>query len=100
MSTSNPEDLSSQDVQKRLKALVPYLLEHSMGDFSKKLPVLDRNLSQLERINKLAVDREKRLIDLKREINLLSVELGREESYDLAFASKCKNVQDSLQQMS
>jgi PAS domain-containing protein len=46
---------------------------------------LERNLVQVERFNKLAVDREKRMIDLKREINHLAAALGREEPYDLAF---------------
>jgi PAS domain-containing protein len=49
---------------------------------------LERNLSQLERFNTLAVDREKRMIGLKREINRLSAELGRDEPYNLAFTEE------------
>ena len=41
---------------------------------------------ELEMFNKMAVGREKRMIELKRKINALSKELGNEEPFDLSFA--------------
>ena len=40
----------------------------------------------LERFNRMAVDRELRMIELKREVNALARDLGRPEPYDLSFA--------------
>ena len=47
---------------------------------------LARRVGELERFNQMAVDREKRMIELKRIINGLSKELGREQPYDVSFA--------------
>jgi len=43
---------------------------------------------ELEQFNKLAVGREQRVIELKREINDLSQKLGQEAPYDLSFADE------------
>lgn len=47
---------------------------------------LKRTVAELERFNRLAVGRELRMIELKREVNELSHKLGTEAPYDLAFA--------------
>lgn len=41
---------------------------------------------ELESFNRIAVGRERRMIELKEEVNSLAQELGREAPYDLAFA--------------
>lgn len=47
---------------------------------------LRRRNEELERFNRVSVGRELEMIDLKRRINDLSRELGREAPYDLGFA--------------
>ncbi|MEW6543397.1 MAG: hypothetical protein AB1411_07285 [Nitrospirota bacterium] len=44
--------------------------------------------AELERFNRLAVGRERRMIELKRQINQLLQETGRPPAYDLSFASE------------
>ncbi len=51
---------------------------------------LSRKNAELDRFNKMAVGREQRMIDLKREVNALSRELGRPEPYDLSFATEAE----------
>jgi len=46
---------------------------------------LKEYVKELEQFNNLTVGREKRMIQLKKEINALSKELGREQPYDLSF---------------
>ena len=46
---------------------------------------LKNTLEELKRFNDAAVGREERMIELKREINRLSEELGRKPLYDLSF---------------
>jgi PAS domain S-box-containing protein len=46
---------------------------------------LARRVEELERFNRLAVGRELRMIELKRQINELSEQLGKELPYDLSF---------------
>jgi PAS domain-containing protein len=43
---------------------------------------------ELQSFNKLAIGREKRIIEMKRRINKLSAELGRDEPYDLTFTGE------------
>ena len=46
-----------------------------------------RNITvELDRFNRLMIDREERMIELKRQINELSRALGRPAPYDLSFA--------------
>jgi PAS domain S-box-containing protein len=47
--------------------------------------VLARNFSELKRFNRATVGRELAMIELKREVNALARELGREAPYPLAF---------------
>ena len=46
---------------------------------------LERSNSELAQFNRLAVGREMRMIELKRQVNELSEEMGREPPYDLSF---------------
>lgn len=47
---------------------------------------LRRNIEQLERFNRVAVDRELDMIRLKQQVNALSRQLGQAPPYALAFA--------------
>lgn len=47
---------------------------------------LRNRLEELERFDRAAVGRELQMIELKRQVNALSVELGRTPPYDLGFA--------------
>jgi butyrate kinase len=44
---------------------------------------LRRNVEELERFNKLAIEREMRMIQLKKEINELMSQLGQGEKYKI-----------------
>jgi len=46
---------------------------------------LAQRVVELERFNRLAVGREKRMVELKGQVNELSQELGRKPPYDLSF---------------
>ena len=46
---------------------------------------LAESVEELEKFNQIAVDREMRMIELKREINALHAEMGNEPPYDLSF---------------
>lgn len=48
---------------------------------------LERAIADLERFNRLSVGRELRMVDLKKEVNALSVELGGPAPYPLDFLS-------------
>jgi len=45
---------------------------------------LAQRVQDLERFNRLAVGRELRMIELKRQVNELSEQLGKEPPYDLS----------------
>jgi PAS domain S-box-containing protein len=49
---------------------------------------LARRVAELERFNRLAVGRELRMVELKRQINQLSEQLGKEPPYDVSFAEE------------
>lgn len=49
---------------------------------------LQQQAEELEQFNMLAVGREQRVIELKREINQLSQKLGQNAPYDLSFAEE------------
>ena len=46
---------------------------------------LKQKMEELERFNRLAVGRELRMIELKRQVNELSEQLGKEPPYDLSL---------------
>jgi hypothetical protein len=52
-----------------------------MRDHKRAQDDLNRHVRDLERFNRLAVDRELRMTELKREVNTLMVSLGRKERY-------------------
>jgi hypothetical protein len=58
---------------------------------------LQRTVDELERFNRLAVGRELRMIELKREVNDLAGRLNNHRPYDLSFAENAStpNTQDS-----
>ena len=49
---------------------------------------LRQTLSELERFNRLAVGREMRMIELKREVNQMAAKAGLRPPYDLSFATQ------------
>lgn len=54
-------------------------------DVERQTEELRQRNEELERFNRASVGREMDMIRLKKEINVLSVELGREAPYDLSF---------------
>jgi PAS domain S-box-containing protein len=54
----------------------------------KALKELKKTNDAMERFNRMAVGREQRMIELKREVNQLADELGRDNPYDLSFAEE------------
>lgn len=53
---------------------------------------LERKNSDLERFNRLAVGREKRMIELKRKINELHRAMGKPEPYKINFSSQAETA--------
>jgi C4-dicarboxylate-specific signal transduction histidine kinase len=49
---------------------------------------LAQRVQELETFNRLAVGRELRMIELKRQVNELSEQLGKEPPYDVSFAEE------------
>lgn len=49
---------------------------------------LQQRTGELGRFNRMAVGREKRIIELKRQVNELSQELGKPKPYDLSFVEE------------
>jgi PAS domain S-box-containing protein len=49
---------------------------------------LRKYMAELKRFNRLAVDRELRMIELKKEVNLLCEQLGEKPPYNLSFVDK------------
>jgi chemotaxis methyl-accepting protein methylase len=60
-------------------------LKQAERDLKRRAEELAGANRELDRFNRLAIGREDRIIDLKREINTLAAELGRTPPYDLAF---------------
>ena len=56
---------------------------------------LQRRTDELERFNRLAVGREQRMIELKREVNELAQAAGQPSRYDLSFADNSSQSDDS-----
>jgi PAS domain S-box-containing protein len=75
---------SITNITKRKKAELDLKVSNEkLKDFNARL---ERSVKELETFNKMAVGRENRMIELKRKINTLSMELGKEKPYDLSFA--------------
>ena len=67
------------------------LVLSSIVDLSERKRADDRlqqQMGELEQFNRLAVGREQRMIELKRQVNELSQELGKPKPYDLSFLSE------------
>jgi hypothetical protein len=56
-----------------------------ISDLKKAEEDLRKKNSELELINRFAVDREIKMIELKKQINDLSVQLGKAMPYNLGF---------------
>ena len=52
-----------------------------------------KHITELEQFNRLAVNRELRMLELKREVNELYERLGEEPPYDLSFADDKRNYE-------
>ncbi len=57
------------------------LLLHDITELKSSENALLEKIRELERFNRLTIDRELRMIELKKEINVLLRELGRDEGY-------------------
>jgi PAS domain S-box-containing protein len=69
----------------------PICLASSFVDITDRVQAqeaLAQRVEELERFNRLAVGRELRMIELKRQINQLSEQLGKEPPYDVSFAEE------------
>jgi len=72
---------AKQDIRELNKELEQRVLETRQAHET----VLHKN-GELERFNQMAVGREQRMIELKREVNALARALGKPEPYDVSFA--------------
>ena len=59
----------------------------------KRKEEIRKYITELEQFNRLAVDRELRMIELKREVNVLYKRQGEEPPYDLSFADDKRNYE-------
>nr|CBH38046.1 hypothetical protein, HAMP domain family and PAS fold family [uncultured archaeon] len=59
----------------------------------KRKEEIRKYITELEQFNRLAVDRELKMIELKRELNELYERLGEEPPYDLSFADNKRNYE-------
>jgi PAS domain S-box-containing protein len=64
-----------------------------ISDRKKAEKDLQNTIAELERFNKMAVGRELKMVELKREVNALQVELGRTEKYQV---TDCTEVQERI----
>ena len=71
------------ETQQKLKNLVDQMEVNRMQLQHSNQKLLQQN-TELEQFNKIAVDRELRMIEMKSMINTLLEELGREPLYDLS----------------
>jgi len=63
-------------------------LKRTQRDLHARNEELAQANHELDRFNVVAVGREERIVDLKRRVNELSLELGRAAPYDLSFADR------------
>ena len=64
------------------------LRKQAERELTQALEELRRSNAELEQFNRLAVGRELRMIELKRQVNELSEQLGQEPPYDVSFAQE------------
>lgn len=60
-------------------------LEASEAEWVRAEEALAQQVEELERFHRLAIGRELRMIELKRQVNELSEQLGKEPPYDLSL---------------
>jgi phage regulator Rha-like protein len=60
-------------------------LEASEAERKRAEEALAQRVEELERFHRLSVGRELRMIELKRQVNELSEQLGKEAPYDLSL---------------
>ena len=65
--------------------LLEKTIRYSIERKAIEIKLQNNMLLQLEQFNTLAVSREQRVIDLKKEVNSLLKELGKPQAYDLSF---------------
>jgi CHASE1-domain containing sensor protein len=65
-------------------------VEEAKRELLKNNAELTKTLNELAQFNKHAMDRELRMIDLKKEINELSIKLGNDPPYNVSFAEDQK----------
>ncbi len=79
------------DEEGRLQGIVCDALD--ITERKKRKEKIRKYLTELEQFNRLAVDRELKMIELKREVNELYERLGEEPPYDLSFADNKRNYE-------
>ena len=60
-------------------------LQYVNREMERHTEELSQKNDELERFNRLSVNREMRVIELKKQVNELSRELGREAPFDLSY---------------
>lgn len=74
---SDTYDANDQD-----RILMEHSFDLSSAEIAKANEELKKNLESLEAFQQVILSREIKMIELKKEINKLSKELGRDEPYD------------------
>ena len=67
---------------------------HVIAKLEQTEEALYRYMEELEQFNRLAVGRELRMIELKREVNQLCERLGEKQPYDLSFVNDTQSKKD------
>lgn len=65
--------------------------ERMANNLEETVAELQKTNSQIERFNRMFIGREKRMVELKIQINQLSEELDRERPYDVSFVGEMKD---------
>jgi len=88
------EQAAALEAQRQLRLAALNLLEDTRAARAQAeaaATALAQRNEQLSRFNKVAVDRELTMINLKQQVNALALELGREAPFALAFLEKAND---------